>query len=83
MAYRADPSSYAVGEAIGVTHQTVLRCLARAVRLGAMTALDDSPRPGKAPQITDEAKAWPLSESQRPRLSPRTLDHSAAGTPCP
>jgi transposase len=61
LAYRADPSSYAVGEAIGVTHQTVLRCLARAVRLGAMAALDDSPRPGKAPQITDEAKAWLVS----------------------
>src|SRR3954449_1458270 len=61
LAYRADPSSYAVGEAIGVTHQTVLRCLARAVRLGVMAALDDSPRPGKAPQITDEAKAWLVS----------------------
>ncbi len=23
-----------------------------------MTALDDSPRPGKAPQITHEAQAW-------------------------
>src|SRR3954471_11151172 len=61
LAYHADPSSYAVGEAIGVTHQTVLRCLARAVRLGAMAALDDSPRPGKAPQITPEAKAWLVS----------------------
>jgi len=61
LAYRADPSSYAVGEAIGVTHQTVLRCLARAVRLGVMAALDDSPRPGKAPQITDEAKSWLVS----------------------
>lgn len=47
LAYRADPSSYAVGEAVGVTHQTVLRCLDRAVRLGVVTALDDSPRPGK------------------------------------
>ena len=27
LAYRADPSTYAVGEAIGVTHQTVQRCL--------------------------------------------------------
>lgn len=61
LAYRADPSAYAVGEAIGVTHQTVLRCLERAVRLGVMAALDDSPRPGKAPQITDEAKAWLVS----------------------
>src|SRR5579864_236464 len=61
LAYRADPSAYAVGEAIGVTHQTVLRCLGRAVRLGVMAALDDSPRPGKAPEITDDARAWLVS----------------------
>jgi transposase len=61
LGYRADPSAYAVGEAIGVTHQTVLRCLARAVRFGAMAALDDSPRPGKAPEITDDARAWLVS----------------------
>ena len=30
LAYRANPSTYAVGEAIGVTHQTVQRCLDRA-----------------------------------------------------
>src|SRR4051794_10345889 len=63
LAYRADPSSCAVGEPIGVTHQTVLRCLGRAVPLGVMAALDDSPRPGKAPQITDEAKAWLVSRA--------------------
>ena len=61
LAYRADPSAYAVGEAIGVTHQTVLRCLERALRLGVMAALDDSPRPGKAPEITDDARAWLVS----------------------
>ena len=61
LAYRADPSAYAVGVAIGVTHQTVQRCLDRAVRLGTMSALDDSPRPGKAPEITDDAKAWLVS----------------------
>ena len=61
LAYRADPSAYAVGEAIGVTHQTVLRCLDRAVRFGAMAALDDSPRPGKVPEITDDARAWLVS----------------------
>lgn len=61
LGYRADPSAYAVGEAMGVTHQTVLRCLARAVRFGAMAALDDSPRPGKAPEITDDARAWLVS----------------------
>ena len=56
--YRDDPSYYAVGRALGVTHQTVQRCVARAVRLGVMAALDDSPRPGKDPEITAEARAW-------------------------
>lgn len=61
LAYRADPSTYAVGEAIGVTHHTVLRCLDRAVRLGVMGALEDSPRPGKPAEITDDARAWLIS----------------------
>jgi transposase len=61
LAYHADPSAYAVGAAVGVTHQTVQRCLDRAVRFGVMAALDDAPRPGKAPQITAEAQAWLIS----------------------
>ena len=61
LAYRPDPSSTAVGAQIGVTHHTVQRCLRRALRLGVLAALDDSPRPGKAPQITHEAKAWLVS----------------------
>jgi transposase len=58
LAYRDTASAHAVGEMIGVTHQTVLRCLRRAVRFGVMAALDDSPRPGKAPEITVDARAW-------------------------
>src|SRR6201996_9699105 len=61
LAYRTNASTYAVGEAIGVTHQTVQRCLDRAVRFGVMAALDDSPRPGKEPTITDNARAWVVS----------------------
>jgi transposase len=61
LAYRADPSAHAVGAVVGVTHQTVLRCLRRAVRFGVMAALDDSPRPGKAPEITTDARAWLIS----------------------
>lgn len=61
LAYRLDPSSTAVGKRIGVTHHTVQRCLRRALRLGVLAALDDSPRPGKAPEITSEAKAWLVS----------------------
>jgi transposase len=58
LAYRETPSFYAVGRAIGVTHQTVERCMRRAERLGIMAALDDSPRPGREPVITDEARTF-------------------------
>src|SRR5689334_11707243 len=61
LAYRAEPSSTLVGTQLGVTHHSVQRCLRRAVRLGVMAALDDSPRPGRAPAITAEAKTWLVS----------------------
>src|SRR5580765_609160 len=58
LAYREDPSFFAVGQALGVHHQTVQRCVERAVAYGPMAALDDRPRSGKEPTITAEAKAW-------------------------
>jgi transposase len=58
LAYRRDPSFYAVGRALGLHHQTVQRCIDRAKECGVMAALDDRPRPGKEPTITVEAKAW-------------------------
>jgi transposase len=58
LAYRKTPSFYAVGRAVGVTHQTVERCMRRAETLGVMAALDDSPRPGREPVITDEARTF-------------------------
>src|ERR1700686_3246887 len=61
LAYRDDPSFFAVGQALGVHHQTVQRCIARAVAYGPMVALDDRPRPGKEPTITADAKAWLIS----------------------
>jgi transposase len=61
LAYRDDPSFFAVGRALGVHHQTVQRCVERAVAYGPLAALDDRPRPGKEPTITDEAKAWLVS----------------------
>jgi transposase len=73
LAYRADPSTYAVGEAIGVTHQTVQRCLDRAVRFGVMAALDDSPRPGRERGVAG------LPEAQGSGISARALDNTAAG----
>ena len=61
LSYRDDPSFFAVGRALGVHHQTVQRCVERAVAYGALEALDDRPRPGKEPTITAEAKAWLVS----------------------
>lgn len=58
LAYRKDPSFFAVGQALGVHHQTVQRCVERAVAYGPLVALDDRPRPGKEPVITAAAKAW-------------------------
>jgi transposase len=61
LAYPEDPSFFAVGRALGVHHQTVQRCVERALAYGAMAALDDCPRPGKEPTITAEAKTWLVS----------------------
>src|SRR4051794_471663 len=58
LAYLQDPSAYAVARTIGVTQQTVTRCLERAAELGAIAALDDRPRAGRDPVITAEAKTW-------------------------
>src|SRR6478752_241658 len=61
LAYRQQPSFFAVGQRLGVHHQTVQRCVERALAYGALAALDDRPRPGKEPTITPEAKAWLVS----------------------
>src|SRR5436189_3656088 len=58
LAYREDPSFFAVGRALSLHHQTVQRCVERAMVEGLMAALADRPRPGKEPTITIEAKAW-------------------------
>src|SRR6202049_515691 len=65
LAYREDPSFFAVAHALGVHHQTVQRCVERALAYGPMAALDDRPRSGKEPTITLEAKAWLKSLSCR------------------
>jgi transposase len=61
LAYRENPSFFLVGRKLGVHHQTVQRCVERALAYEVMAALDDRPRPGKEPTITPEAKAWLVS----------------------
>src|SRR6204780_6000575 len=61
LTYRENPSFFAVGQRLGVHHQTVQRCVQRALAYGPLAALDDRPRPGKEPTIKPEAKAWLVS----------------------
>jgi transposase len=61
LAYRDEPCFFAVGQALGLHHQTVQRCVEKAVALGPLGALDDRPRPGRERRITDEAKSWLVS----------------------
>src|SRR5207237_1775012 len=69
LAYLDDPSAYAVARAIGVTQQTVTRCLERAAELGVIEALDDRPRAGRDPVITAAAgkPGWWHWRAARPR----------------
>src|SRR5712672_1061993 len=61
IAYLDTPSAYVVARQIGVSQQTVTRCLERAAELGVMAALDDRPRAGRDAVITREARAWLVS----------------------
>ena len=44
LGYREKPSFFAVGRRLGVHHQTVQRCVERAMAYGALAALDDQKR---------------------------------------
>jgi transposase len=61
LAYRESPSFYAAARRLGAHHQTVQRCVERALAHGPLVALDDRPRPGKEPTITPQARAWLVS----------------------
>src|SRR6266478_1312071 len=58
LAYLEEPSAYAVARAMGVSQQTVTRCLERAAELGVLAALDDRARTGRDATITAEARTW-------------------------
>ena len=48
----------AIARQLSTNRPKVERCIDKALQLGALTALNDIPRPGKPPEITPEAKAW-------------------------
>src|SRR5438034_11040541 len=61
LAYRENPSFFAVAQRGGVNHQTVQRCIERALAHRPLLALDDGPRPGREPTITSGAKPCLMS----------------------
>lgn len=61
LGYRESLSFFAIGRGLGVHHQTVERCVERAIAYGPLAALDDRAQPGKEPTITPEAEAWLVS----------------------
>ena len=58
LAYLDEPSADAVARAMGVSQQTVTRCLQRAAELGVLAALDDRARTGREARITAAARTW-------------------------
>ena len=73
LAYREDPSFFAVAHALGVHHQTVQRCVERALSYGPMAALDDRPRSGKEPMITAEARRMRAFKGSPSTSQPRNM----------
>src|SRR5271165_3666105 len=74
LAYRKNPSFFAVGQALGVHHQTVQRCVERALAYGAMAALDDRCR-GQ-----DMAGLSGLPQGEGLGLPARIVDDAASGS---
>src|SRR6266436_4932108 len=58
LAYREDPSFFALGRALGLHHQTVQRCVERAVVKARWQRWTIARALARSPTITIEAKAW-------------------------
>ena len=61
LAYGENPSFCAVGQSVGVHHQTVQRCVEQALGYGPLAAHRDRPGRAKNRSVTPEAKAWLVS----------------------
>jgi hypothetical protein len=73
-------SLYATGREVGVTYQTVERCLTRAQKFGVEASLKDSPGTGREPAITNEGKMFVLDLARRKAKGFGLSARSADGT---
>jgi Helix-turn-helix domain len=80
--YLAEPSASAVARAVGVTAQTVSRCLDRAAELGVIEALDDRqhrPRSDDYRGGENLAGGAGLPKAEGVGVFARVVDDAAAG----
>ena len=50
-----------IAREVGVSRPTVYKCIDKALHMGVEAALRDAPRPGRKPEIAQDAKAWVVS----------------------
>ncbi len=68
LSYEAGKTISAIARVLRTNRPKVERCIAKALELGALASLEDLPRAGKPPTITEEAKAWLISLAcQKPK----------------
>jgi hypothetical protein len=61
LADRRDASEIAA--ALGIDRQRVTRCVRRVTAVGPLKAIDDLPRSGRKPDITEAARTWLIGEA--------------------
>lgn len=58
LAYASGETIASIASSLGANRPKVERCIDKALRLGALAALEDLPRSGRPPRISSEARAW-------------------------
>src|ERR1700759_5326446 len=61
LADRRDASEIAA--TLGIDRQRVTRCIRRVTAVGPLKAIDDLPRSGRPPEITEAARTWLIGEA--------------------
>ena len=85
LAYGDEPSFFQVGRAVGAHHQTVQRCIERALAYGPLAALDvvrGPARSRRSPPRPRHGCRSGLPQGQGSRLSARIVDDATARAPC-
>jgi transposase len=56
-------SASEIAAALGIDRQRVTRCIRRVAAVGPLEAIDDLPRSGRPPDITEAARTWLIGEA--------------------